>query len=102
MSVQTGQNDDFLLGHHVEDTVGKSMEQSPPHIAVNDCESKGIALDGFETLTKNLNEFVTKVVTSLSVPREDPLDVRLGCGREAEDHFLRARESRTCDQGRAA
>ncbi len=49
------------------------MEQGPPNVAANDCESKGIALDGFEALTKNLNELVTKVVTSLSVPREDPL-----------------------------
>ncbi len=93
MSVKTGQHDDFLLGYHVEDTVGKSTEQGPPYVAVNDRESKGIALDGLETLTKNLNELVTKVVTSLPVSSDDPLDVRLGRGREAEDHFLRARES---------
>lgn len=69
---------------------------------MNDRERKGIALDSFEALTKSPSEFVAKVVTPLSVPREDPLDVRLGCRREAKDHFLRARESRTCDQGRAA
>ena len=65
-------------------------------------EGKRVALDDFETLTKRLKELVTKVVTSFSVPHENTLDVRLRCGREAEDHFLRAKESRTCDQGRAA
>ena len=65
-------------------------------------ECKRVALDGFETLIKFLKELVTEVVTSFSVPPENALDVRLRCGREAEDHFLRAKESRTCDQGRAS
>jgi hypothetical protein len=41
-------------------------------------------------------------VASLSVPREDPLYIRLRRAREANDHFFRLRESRTCDQGRVA
>ena len=102
MPVKAGQRHDFLLGHEVEDTVGKSTEQGPPYIAVDDREGERVALDGFETLIKCLKELVTKVVTSFSVPREDSLDLRLRCGREAEDHFLRARESRICDHGRAA
>lgn len=77
MTVETGQHHDFLLGHQVEDTVGKSTEQGPPYVAVDDREGKQVALDGFETLIKCLEKLVTKVVTSFSVPREDSLDVRL-------------------------
>ena len=102
MTVETGQHHDSLLGHQVEDTVGESTEQGPPCVAVDDREGKQVALDGLETLIKCLEKLVAKVVTSFSVPREDHLDVRLPCGREAEVHFLRAKESRTCDQGRAA
>jgi hypothetical protein len=69
---------------------------------VDNREGERIALDGFETMIKGLKELVTKVMTSFSVLRENPLDVRLRRGREAQDHFLRAKESRTCDQGRAA
>ena len=97
-----GQHNDFLLGYQVEDTVGESTEQGPPHVTVDDREGMRIALDGFETLVKRLEKLVTEVVPSLSVPCEDPLGVRLRCGREAENHFLRAKELRTCDQGRAA
>jgi len=102
MSVKAGQGHDFLLGHDVEDAIGKSTEERPPNIAVDNRKRKRIALDGFEAMLKCLKELVTKFVTSLSVPRENTLDVRLRRGREAQDHFLRAKESRTCDQGRAA
>ena len=69
---------------------------------MNDGEGKRIVLDGFEATIKGLKELVTKVMTSFSVPPENPLDVRLRRGREARRHFLRANESRTADQGRAA
>ena len=91
-----------MRGHDIEKTVGKSTEEGPPHLAMDVRKRERVALDGFETLIKCLKELVTKVVTSFSVPRENTLDVRLCCGREAKDHFLRAKESRTCDQGRAA
>ena len=102
MPVNAGQYHDFLLGHEVEDAIGESAEQSAPNVSMDDCERKGIAFDGVETLIKCLTELVTKVGTSVLVPRENTFDVRLRRGREAEDHFLRARESRTSDQGRAA
>ena len=69
---------------------------------MDDREGKRITLDSFKTLVKCVKKLVTKVVTSLSVPPENTLNVRFCCGREAEDHFLRANESRTCDQGLAA
>ena len=65
-------------------------------------KGKRIALDGFEATIKGLKELVTKVMTSFSVPPENPLDVRLRRRREAQRHFLRAKELRTADQGRAA
>ncbi len=102
MPVKAGQRHDLVLGYDVEDTVGKSAEERPANLAVDNREGKRIALDGFETMIKGLKELVTKVMTSFSVPRENPLDVSLRRGREAQDHFLRAKESRTCDQGRAA
>jgi hypothetical protein len=46
-------------------------------------ESQRIALDRSETLLKRLNESVTKIVTSLSVPSENAMQVRLRCTREA-------------------
>ena len=92
----------LLFRYDVEHTIGKSTEQGAPHVEVDDRQGKRIAFDRFETAIKHLKELITKVVTSLSIPRENPLDVRLRCGREAEHHFLRAKESRTCDQGRAA
>ena len=69
---------------------------------MDDREGNRVALDGFKTLIKRLEKLITEVVPSLSAPREHSLDVRLRCRREAEDHFLRAEELRTCDQGRAA
>ncbi len=102
MPVKAGQYHDFLLGHHVEHAIRETAKQGAAYVAVDGCEGERIALDCLETLTECLNELVTKVVTSFSVPRENSLDVRLCRGREAKDHFLRANESRTCDQGRAA
>ena len=55
-----------------------------------------------KTLIECETELVTKFVTSVAVPRENTFDVRLRGGRKAENHFLRASESRTWDQGRAA
>ena len=69
---------------------------------MDDCEGKRITFDGVEPLIKRLEELVTKVVTSVAVPREYTLNVRFRRGREAEVHFLRVKESRTWDQGRAA
>ena len=102
MSVNAGQYHDFLLGHEVEDAIRKSTEQRTPNVAVDDGEGERIAFDGVETLIKCLKELGTKVVTSVAVPRENTFDIRLRRGREAQDHFLRAKDSRTCDQGRAA
>ena len=102
MPVKAGQRHDLMLGDDVEDTVGKSAEERPSNFAVDNCEAERIALDGFKTTIKSLKELVTKVMTSFSVPRENPVDVSLRRGREAQGHFLRAKESRTCDQGRAA
>jgi hypothetical protein len=50
---------------------------------VGDREGKRAALDGFEATIKGLQELVTKIMTSLSVLPENPLDVRLRRGREA-------------------
>jgi len=47
---------------------------------VDDREGKRAALDGFEAKTEGLQELVTKVMTSLSVPPENPFDVRLRRG----------------------
>jgi len=100
--VKAGQHNDFLRGHDIENTIGKSTEEGPPHLAMDDRARKRVALDGFETLIKCLKKLVAKIVTSFSIPRENTFDVRLRCGREAKDHFLRAKASRTWDQGRAA
>jgi len=102
MPVQTGQRHNFVLGHDVENAIRKSAQERSPNVAVDDCEGERVALDCFETLIKCLKELVTKFVTSLSVPRENTLHVRFRCGREAQDHFLRDKKSRTCAQGRAA
>ena len=102
MPVNAGQNHDLLFRYHVEHAIGKSTKQGPPHVEVDDREGERIAIDSVETAIKGLKELVTKVVTSLSIPRENRIDVRLRCRREAKHHFLRAKESRTCDQGRAA
>lgn len=79
MSVNAGQDHDFLLRHEVEDAIGKSTEQRTPHVAVDDGEGKRIVFDGVETLIKCLKELGTKVVTSVAVPRENTFDVRLRC-----------------------
>lgn len=102
MAVNAGQHDDVLVGHNVEDAIGESTEKGPSYIAVDDRVRERIALDRFKTLIECEAELVTKFVTSVAVPREDTFDVRLRGGRKAESHFLRASESRTCDQGRAA
>ena len=102
MTVQAGKNHDFLLGYQVEDAVGESTEQGPAHFPVDNGERKRTALDGFKTLIKRLDKPVAEIVSPLPVPLEDHFDVRLRCGREAQDHFLRTREPRTCDQRRAA
>ena len=95
MPVKAGQRHDLVLGDDVEDTVGKSAEERPSNIAVDNREGKRIALDGFNTMIEGLKKLVTKLMTSFSIPRENPLDVRLCRGREAQGHFLRAKESRT-------
>ena len=102
MPVDAGEYHDFLFGHEVEDAIGESAEESTPNVAMDDCERKRVAFDGVEPLIKRLEELVTKVVTSVAVPRENTFDVRLRRGREAEVHFLRVKESRTSDQGRTA
>jgi len=102
MPVDAGEYHDFLLGYEVEDAIGEPAEESTPNVAMDDCERKRIPFDGVETLVKCQAELVTKVVPSVLVPRENTFDVRLRRRREAEDHFLRAKESRTSDQGRAA
>src|SRR4029077_5977721 len=100
MSVYAGQHNDVLVGHNVEDAIRKSTEQDSSYITVDDRVREWIALDRFKTLIESGTELVTKVVTSVAVPRENTFDVRLRGGRKAESHFLRASESRTCDQGR--
>jgi hypothetical protein len=102
MTVNAGQHNDVLVGHNVEDAIGESTEQGSSYITVDDRIREWIALDRFKTLIECETELVTKFVTSVAVPRENTFDVRLRGGRKAESHFLRASESRTCDQGRAA
>jgi hypothetical protein len=95
MPVKAGQHHDFLLGHNVENAVGKAAQQGTPNVAVNDPEPQRIPRDDFETLVKRLDELITELMTSVAVPRENPLDVRFGRGREAQGHFLRTSRSRT-------
>ena len=102
MAVNAGEHDDILVVHSVEDAIGKSTEKGSPYIAVDDRVPERIALDRFKTLIECETELVTEFVTSVAVPRENAFDVRLRGGCKAEIHFLRASESRTCDQGRAA
>jgi hypothetical protein len=102
MTVNAGQHHDVLVGHNVEDAIGKFTEQGSSYITMDDCVRERIVLDRFKTLIECEAELVTKLVTSVAVPRENTIDVRLRGGRKAESHFLRASESRTCDQGRAA
>jgi hypothetical protein len=90
-----------MVGHNVEDAIGKSAEKSTPYVVVDDRVRERVALDRFKTIIECETELVTKFVTPVAVPRENTFDVRLRGGSKAKIHFLRASESRTCDQGRA-
>ena len=102
VSVKARKHDDILLGFDVENTVGKSPQESTSDIPMDHSESEGILLKGIEALVECKQKLVRKVMPSLSVPREHVFDIDLSGLREAESHFFRFSDSLTSGQGRAA
>ena len=95
VTIEATQDHQLGFGHDVEDAVGTLPKKRPPDIAVHHRESERITLDRLEALVECLQELVTKVVTSLPVPRMSVADVGLGGVTEPEIHFFRFSSSRT-------
>lgn len=93
--METTQDHQVGFGHDVEDTVGELAKERPPDVAVHRRESERVTPDRLEALVEGLQELVTKVVTSLPVPRMSVADVGLGGVTEPEIHFFRFSSSRT-------
>lgn len=95
VTMETPQDHQLGLGHDVENAVRIPTKEGSPDIAMHGRIGERIALDGLEAILERLQELVTKVVTSLPVPRVSVADVGLGGVAEPEIHFLRFSSSRT-------
>jgi hypothetical protein len=93
--METPQDHQLGFGHDVEDAVGELAKKRPPDVAMHRRESQRVALDGLETLVERLQELITKVVTSPTVPGMSVANIGLGGVTEPEIHFLRFSSSRT-------
>ena len=93
--METPQDHQLGFGHDVENAVRIPTKEGSPDIAMHSRIGERIALDGLEAIIERLQELVTKVVTSLPVPRVSVADVGLGGVVEPEIHFLRFSSSRT-------
>ncbi len=81
--MQTAKDDDICAFDDVEHAVREAPEKCAPDLAMDHGEGQRIALHGLETPVESLQELVTKVVTSLPVPRERVTDVGFGGVSEA-------------------
>ena len=102
MPVEAGKNNDLFRIVDIENAVRESAKQSSSNIAVHNCEGLRVFPDAIDAPVEREQELVRKVMASLSVPREDPVNINLSGRGETEGHFFRFSDSRTSCQGRAA